>query len=89
MARIGSMISLAGKASKKASSTMPSSPMTPPSGCNNPARTVKSGLPPAVRCASPQSTAPAGMATVTARPRAKTVLSSSDRTSTRPICGMR
>ena len=89
MARTGSMISLAGKARRNASSTMPSRPMRSPRGWRKPARTASNGRPETARLDSSHSTAPAGMATVTARPRTKSVRSSRERTRTLPICGRR
>ena len=79
--------SLAGSASRNAVRITPSSPKKRPIGSKKPVSARSASPSPAL--ASSQMSTPAGSATQTARRRTRSVRSSSERTSTRPICGTR
>ena len=82
-------ISFAGIPSRNAMRITPESPMSAPSGSKRVAMPYRSVCPSTITFWQSQMTAPAGMATVTALPRTKTVLSNTLRTITSPIFGRR
>ena len=85
----GIISSAAGRANRNASISVPSMPAKRPMGSSRCVSRSKTLIPPISTAPDSQISAPAGAAAETARPRTKIVRSNTERTMTRPTCGIR